>query len=146
MPRITRYCVGFVFNEDMTDVVLIRKNRPAWQRGKLNGVGGKVEQDEYPEDAMCREFSEETFVTVSPELWSPLCVEKFDAGAIVHFFWFRDELSFNTAETSTDEEIVRRHVASLSVREIIPNLTYLLPMAIAKEMWISREHLPRVTL
>ncbi len=37
-----RYVVGFCFNGDMSKVVLIQKNRPAWQVGKLNGVGGMV--------------------------------------------------------------------------------------------------------
>jgi 8-oxo-dGTP diphosphatase len=40
-------------------VLLIRKARPEWQRGKLNGVGGKVEPGETPMAAMIREFTEE---------------------------------------------------------------------------------------
>ena len=37
-------------------VVLTHKNRPAWQAGKLNGVGGKIELLESPVAAMVREF------------------------------------------------------------------------------------------
>jgi 8-oxo-dGTP pyrophosphatase MutT (NUDIX family) len=30
------------------EVLLIEKQKPAWQRGKLNGVGGKIEPGENP--------------------------------------------------------------------------------------------------
>ena len=57
---VKRYVVGFLLNYDRTQVVLIRKNRPAWQAGHLNGVGGKIEMGETPIEAMTREFEEET--------------------------------------------------------------------------------------
>ena len=37
------YVCGFLFSPDRKKVLLIRKRRPAWQAGKLNGVGGKVD-------------------------------------------------------------------------------------------------------
>lgn len=61
-----RYVLGFVFNHDASKVLLIQKNRPAWQAGKFNGLGGKIEGQESPLLAMVREFREETgFVSVS---------------------------------------------------------------------------------
>ena len=36
------YVCGLLFSVDRTRVLLIRKRRPAWQAGRLNGVGGKV--------------------------------------------------------------------------------------------------------
>ncbi len=59
---MARYVVGFMFTTDMRQVVLIRKTRPEWQSGKLNGVGGKVEEHEETYAAMAREFREETGV------------------------------------------------------------------------------------
>src|SRR5690349_13991679 len=41
------YALGFLF-DGTGRVVLIRKRRPAWQAGLLNGVGGKVEPGEAP--------------------------------------------------------------------------------------------------
>lgn len=38
-----RYVVGFLFNPEGDEVVLVLKTKPDWQRGRLNGVGGKVE-------------------------------------------------------------------------------------------------------
>ncbi len=57
-----KYCLGFAFNSDHSRVVLIRKRRPLWQAGKLNGVGGHVEPGEPEINAMAREFREETGV------------------------------------------------------------------------------------
>lgn len=54
------YVLGFLFDEFGKDTLLIKKINPAWQKGKLNGIGGKVIVGENPEDAMTREFAEET--------------------------------------------------------------------------------------
>jgi 8-oxo-dGTP diphosphatase len=64
------YVVGFMFSKDKQFVALIRKNRPAWQAGKLNGIGGKVEDGEMPREAMSREFEEETGVWTSLDEWT----------------------------------------------------------------------------
>jgi len=34
--------VGFLFDNFSENVLLIKKNRPAWQKDRLNGVGGKI--------------------------------------------------------------------------------------------------------
>lgn len=63
------YVLGFAFSEDASRVAFIRKNRPAWQAGKLNGVGGKLETGETPVGAMRREFWEESGVDVPEDQW-----------------------------------------------------------------------------
>lgn len=42
------------------EVLLIRKSKPAWQKGKLNLVGGKIEPGERVEQAAKRELEEES--------------------------------------------------------------------------------------
>lgn len=64
-----RYVLGFLFSKNRERVVLIRKNRPVWQAGKLNGVGGHIEENEEARAAMVREFFEETGVCINPEEW-----------------------------------------------------------------------------
>jgi len=57
------YCCGFLFRgqtiESASSVLLVRKTRPSWQAGLLNGIGGKVESGETTEEAMVREAKEE---------------------------------------------------------------------------------------
>lgn len=55
---ITKYVCGFLVYGH--SVALMRKNRPQWQVGKLNGIGGKIEDGETAAEAMRREFQEET--------------------------------------------------------------------------------------
>lgn len=60
-----KYVLGFAFDPDRQRVILIQKNRPAWQKGRLNGIGGQLETGESYPDAMYREFEEETGVKVT---------------------------------------------------------------------------------
>lgn len=62
------YVVGFAF-DDLGRVALIRKLRPSWQAGKLNGIGGHIEPKEWPVEAMAREFEEETGVCTAGLDW-----------------------------------------------------------------------------
>lgn len=65
------YVLGFAFTPSKKAVLLIKKTRPKWQAGKLNGVGGKVEPGEFDlAQAMVREFEEETAVKTDPLQWS----------------------------------------------------------------------------
>lgn len=53
------YVCGFM--KDSRDrIALVRKNKPAWQAGRLNGIGGGIEEDETAYEAMVREWYEET--------------------------------------------------------------------------------------
>ena len=69
------YVVGIpIVNQD-TEVLLIKKEHPDWQKGYLNGIGGKIERDESPIFAMKREFFEEVHIT--PKLASPMYWDHF---------------------------------------------------------------------
>lgn len=43
-----------------TKILLVRKDKPEWQKGRLNLVGGKIEPGESPLDAAVRELKEES--------------------------------------------------------------------------------------
>lgn len=53
-----RYVLTYIPRGDQ--VLMIRKNRPDWQAGKLNFPGGHVEEGEDPGCAAARELFEET--------------------------------------------------------------------------------------
>lgn len=40
--------------------IVLQKHRPAWQKGRINLIGGHVEEGETPQEAAEREFHEET--------------------------------------------------------------------------------------
>lgn len=69
-PKTHQYVAGFAFSPDRQQVLLIRKARPAWQAGKLNGPGGRIEGwEETARGAMHREFREETGLETSLDQW-----------------------------------------------------------------------------
>ena len=92
------YVVGYMFNDDGTQVVLIHKNHPPAQNGLYNGVGGKVEYLEDPLLAMLREFREETGITVedmtckATELWQNTIVIKGKGWQVYYYRAFSTEL------------------------------------------------------
>jgi 8-oxo-dGTP pyrophosphatase MutT (NUDIX family) len=127
---MTRAVCGFYFSRDKGRIVLIRKNRPDWQAGHLNGVGGKVEEGEFAIDAMRREFLEETGVDV--EDWDPYCilVDEVHRFEVTYFRAFCPDLNLDRCKTMTDEEVHNFPVGAVFTLPVVHNLTWLVPMAL----------------
>jgi 8-oxo-dGTP diphosphatase len=128
------YVVGFIFSSDRNKVALIEKLKPEWQAGKLNGVGGKIEaSDESPLDAMVREFEEETGALIAE--WRHFCTLSF-RGGYVYFFehteWPGELAGTNSVTSMTDEQVGWYDVANIP-ENAIPNLRWLIPMALDKD-------------
>ena len=135
-----RYVVGLLFNATLDRVVLIRKLRPDWQRGKLNGVGGRINEGESAGDAMTREFKEEANVWVTD--WR--CFAQYyhhSLQSIVTFFSAYNTQALEHVETVTDERITTRTV-EMVLRDptLIPNLRYLIPMAVTPDLDVVTIH------
>ena len=129
------YCAGFMFRPDGERVALVRKNRPAWQHGKLNAVGGKIEQGETPEQAMAREFKEETGVEHND--WRRYAVIS-GPGWRVYFFATKSD-KIDAVQTMTDETIEVHTVQYvLDFGSIIENLKWLVPLALYENVDIVR--------
>lgn len=103
MNKNQLYVLGFAFTHDGR-VALIRKNRPAWQAGKLNGIGGKVEESENASAAMAREFYEETGVKI-PEHWWEFRGRMFGGDWSVFVYTVSSE-DIAKVKTMTDEEVI----------------------------------------
>lgn len=130
MSRVRKYVIGLMFSKDFSDVALIRKNRPAWQKGKLNGIGGKIESHELPIEAMIREFKEETGHNTSD--WRFFC-KLIVSNVEVHFFTTTGFLS--ELNSMTDEEIVIVNAREFHSYDngIVQDLRWLIPMAMDKD-------------
>jgi 8-oxo-dGTP diphosphatase len=130
------YVCGFLFSPDRSRVLLIRKNRPAWQAGKLNGVGGKIEPGETPHQAMVREFREEAGVDLPEPRWQHVLTlsGKDDAGAghgwAGHFFRAFGDLTEASARTDEPLEI---HPTAPLPADTIPNLRWMIPLLLDDE-------------
>lgn len=127
---MTKYVVGFMFSEDLSQVVLILKNRPKWQAGMLNGVGGKVEHNESYLQAMRREFKEETNLYV--ENWINFATIE---GIDYQLECFTAVGDVSNIETMTDEPVIVVNVDSLYSMTVIFNLRWLIPLALDKGIY-----------
>jgi 8-oxo-dGTP diphosphatase len=121
-----RYVVGLLFDYDKKYVVLIRKTHPEWQQGKLNGPGGHIEEMETPEEAMIREFQEETGYRV--ENWDEV-VTMYNYSQYWEVTFFRSFGDVTKVRSMTDEE-VQIHSAGSLPANIIKNLTWIIPLAL----------------
>ena len=127
-PSPIEQVLGFAFSTHGAQVLLIRKNRPEWQAGKLNGIGGKIEPGEMPDEAMAREFREETGLETSKHNWQQfLTYSAGSHGTLIHCFTTRD-LSIGRARSLTDE-VVSLHMVGELEGPAVPSLSWLLPMA-----------------
>jgi len=121
-PRQHFVC-GFLFTPDRTKVLLIRKRRPTWQAGKLNGVGGKIEAfDESPLAAMVREFREEAGLLI-PDWREVLTLTAPDW----HTHFYRAFGDVAAARAITDEQL-EVHPARALPPDTIPNLRWMIPL------------------
>jgi 8-oxo-dGTP diphosphatase len=113
------YVCGFMFNEDRNAVILIRKNRPAFQKGKLNGIGGKVEQEDSGVQTIANDW--ENFAYGSNDEFT------------VFFFRGSNTEYFQKAKTMETEEVGRFYIGNGVDRSAMANLQWLIPLAVCSE-------------
>lgn len=109
-----RYTLVFIFNEHLNQVLLIRKTKPEEQAGKLNGIGGKMEDfDTDFVDCIKREVYEETKLSFPREVF-------LNAGCLTDNTYYHVEIfkvkSTDTflkmAQTTTEEEVITLSIDS----------------------------------
>lgn len=141
------YSLGFMFSEDKTKVLLILKDRPEWQRGKLNGIGGKEEIDDYNSGmkddyrfTQSREFKEETGIDTYVDDWELFCIIKGTettekvgtvAGSTYSIYCYK-AFSDKVYNAKTIESKVPLLINSWEVGQYItlPHVNWLVPMAL----------------
>jgi 8-oxo-dGTP diphosphatase len=147
MPSKTYVC-GFLFSPERTRVLLIRKNRPAWQAGRLNGLGGKIEPGETPHQAMVREFREEAGVDLPEDRWHHVLTLSGDDDAGAGHGWaghfFRAFGDVDAARAMTDEQLEVHDARSLP-EAVIPNLRWMVPLMLDDEVVQGRYAVRLVT-
>lgn len=142
LSNFTRYVVGFIVDLETKQVVLIRKNRPADQKGKLNGVGGRINVGESPVQAMVREAQEECGVRTTKDSWLQFHYERrldvtqqIPTNTCLYFYvCVATEETRNTVRTRTDEPVdlyeFEGHGTLRTQEPVVPSLHWLLPMAL----------------
>jgi 8-oxo-dGTP diphosphatase len=124
----TRYVVGFMLDPTLSKVVLIRKAKPEWQAGLLNGVGGKIGDNipnETPEQAIHREFKEEAGLEGLD--WKPYLTLRTPHSEL---YFFRAIGNVHKAYSASDEDVSVYDIHDVMDRcDTIPNLRWCIQMA-----------------
>ena len=118
--------VGFLFWRGQ--VLLVRKARPFWQAGKLNGLGGKVEEGETAVMAMVRECHEESAVVTSTMDWEYVANIEYDGGRVQFFRHFApDSALISDVKNPDPTEPLEWHPWLNLPDDVLPNLRWLVP-------------------
>ena len=125
-----KYVLGFIFDSSLEKVLLIKKERPDWQKGKYNGVGGKIEKKETPKQAMTREALEETDLLIAKKDWIPVGIKKGKEWSVEIFTTVYPQ-NLKNAKSMTDEKIYWVNIDQLPEKSI-SNLAWLIPLCLDK--------------
>jgi 8-oxo-dGTP diphosphatase len=130
MEAMEQYVVGFLIDTStpVPEVVLMRKTKPDWQRGRLNGIGGRVEPGESPHKAMTREFLEETGCVIETAAWHRFADIRRDRSSVIFFRSYASGLR-RRVRTIEEEEIVVLPVCEADASNSVDDLPRMLAMA-----------------
>jgi 8-oxo-dGTP diphosphatase len=131
---VKSYVCGFMFDEAYRMVVLILKSKPAWQLGKFNGIGGSIEAGETPDQAMIREFFEETGLKTEASEWTEICHYINPEVYEVHFFRSFSDQIWEVSTTAPEEGEVSVCRLNPLPTNVISNLNWLIPMALDEHL------------
>lgn len=124
-----KYVCGFAVT-DSGKISLIKKNKPEWQKGKLNGLGGKIEKGETIHEAMRREFMEEAGLDINK--WEHR-ITLIGDNDIVHFFIARVEKEFEFPYCVEGQIDWYSLQSVLNEPQLIPNLKWVVPFCMQSE-------------
>lgn len=119
--------LAFIFSADRAQVLLLHKQTPAWQTGQVNGVGGKNEPGETPLECIVRETREETGLLVASHDWTEI-------GQLRGPDWQCTVFGTIYAGPTSDahqgaHEAIEWFPTNQLPKNVIPNLTWLIPLA-----------------
>lgn len=140
-----QYVVGILYENDPREkpsphVILMEKMRPEWQKGKLNGVGGKIENGEDPQEAMAREWEEEVDTPHDIE-WDLFCaLNDHQGGAMVFFFRSQmpEEAEIFDFSAAEDEPLISVSIDNIWRGDVIWNIPWVVHLGLDPNVTMSK--------
>lgn len=127
------YSVGFLFDTERKHVLLIKKEKPEWQKGCLNGIGGKNEARENPIDTMNRECFEECGLEVGWRECGVMLGKNNDGSKFIcYIFKAFDNIIYHYQQKES-EQLAIYDVSTALKEPHIKNLEFLIPYCLCND-------------
>lgn len=125
-----KYTIGILFDMENENVLLIRKSKPDWQKGKLNFPGGKIEHGEAIASCVAREFEEETGLKIHTGEWEHIGRIQNEGNYVVHVLTARYDANEHgeLVMDLTDEQPGWENIFSMP-DDVISNIPWLTQFA-----------------
>lgn len=123
------YTLGIYFNKALDEVLLIKKNRPEWQKGMYNFPGGKIEKSETAYECISREFYEECGIKVPIFSWKRILHIINRPNYNIDVFVTTQDDKYGVIRNMEDETLEWFYVDRLP-NNIIFNLRWMVPYAL----------------
>jgi 8-oxo-dGTP diphosphatase len=138
------YVAGLLFSTDFSNIAVVLKNRPDWQAGKFNAIGGKIEPGETPSQAIEREFFEETGLRVPESSWQHTVELGGDGWRCYFYRTFGDPRQCRTME---DETIHILPISEVLLANLVPNFRWILTLNMSQDIIfpISIKHISAIS-
>lgn len=124
---MTEYVLGFVFDSTGDYVLLMKKQKPLWQKDLWNGIGGKVESEETDYDAMVREAKEE--IALDHMEWLRFAILEGPDFTVAVFSAHIPVIQLQELKAQEVEPVMIFATSALPKSEMITNLRWLIPLA-----------------
>lgn len=127
-------CYSFLANNP-SKIYVVRKQKPEWQMGMYNLIGGKVEEDEIDKERMAakREFEEESGINIKNEDVIGLCGKIIGKDFFIKVYrlsigkWSESYVPQPTSPTQ-EEVVIKRIQDLLDHPRLIDNLKVVIPL------------------
>ena len=128
-----RYTLGFIFSEDKKEVLLLKINKPEkWNDGLINGIGGKVEENETINECMFRECKEETGLNLLFIKYCGLYDGSNFTGnefEVYTYYTVLDKFLFKEFD-SPEGELKWYNVKDIMDLKTVPNMKWMIPLCL----------------
>lgn len=131
--RFKRYVLIFPFVNSNQEVLLVRKRSPEWQRGKLNGIGGKIDEsfpDRISEYTAVRQLKVEAGIGATLESLQLFAMITDEYTYHVDCYRLRTHLPISYQGTGTEDVARYGFPQVLTRKDLVSPVQILLPMAL----------------
>lgn len=128
------YVLSFLYDKSLKHVALVHKTKPAWQAGKYNGIGGKIEAGETPLTACSREFLEETGVEIPEAEWNHFLTLSGEHFKVYAFVATNDRVFY--CKTMEAEPISVVKIKDIDYDKCVDNLKWIIPLSLTADKMV----------